>query len=112
MGVMKILMLLQKIFFGVLDVFLDFVTSINLISGQFRLGAYFASKTREEYDNAPDVDNLGWLVLAIPWLSGLARITFVGAGERWRGVHVKELVMRIAEYALALLAWPLFPNMV
>ena len=110
MGVCKILMILQKVIFGIVDVILDFITAFNLISGQFRLSVYFASKTKEEYKNAPDVDNLGWLVLILPWLSGVIKINQVGAGERWRGVGLKELVMRIGGYMLALLAWPVFPN--
>ena len=104
-------MLLLKIILGVVDVATDFISAFNLLSGQFKLGLYLASRTKEEYDNAPDIDNIGWLVLAIPWLPGLARILFVAVEDPWRGVPRKKLAMRVGGYALALMAWPVFPNL-
>ena len=95
---------------GIIDVVSDFFNASNLISGQFTLGLYIASVTQGEYTHAPNFNNIGWLILAIPWLTGLARISFVALEEPWRGVPANELAMRKTGYAMALLAWPVLPN--
>ena len=53
-GALKIVII--KIGLGVLDVASDVTSAFNLLSGEFALGLYFASQTRELYDNAPDVE--------------------------------------------------------
>ena len=103
---------LLKLFLGILDVALDFISGFALISGQFALGFYFTTQNKEDYENALDVDKLGWLVLSLPFLSGLAYIAFVAVEESWKGVPVMQLAKRIVGYALALLVWPIFPNIV
>ena len=102
---------LLKLFLGILDVALDFISGFALISGQFALGFYFTTQKKEDYENALDVDKLGWLVLSLPFLSGLVYIAFVAADETWKGKTVMQLAKRIVGYALALLVWPIFPNM-
>ena len=42
-----------KVALGVFDVGSDIVNGYNFISGQFLLGLYFASLTREDYDLLP-----------------------------------------------------------
>ena len=56
---MKIIMILVKITLGLVDATTDYLSGLNLLSGQFSLGLYFASRTKEEYDNAAHVDGLG-----------------------------------------------------
>ena len=53
-GALKIVII--KIGLGVLDVASDVTSAFNLLSGEFALGLYFASQTRELYENAPDVE--------------------------------------------------------
>ena len=53
-GALKIILI--KIGLGVIDVASDVASAFNLLSGEFALGLYFASQTRELYDNAPDVE--------------------------------------------------------
>ena len=45
--------LIFKVALGVFDVGSDIVNGYNFISGQFLLGLYFASLTREDYDLLP-----------------------------------------------------------
>ena len=115
MGAFKTFLLTLKIIFGVVDVATDVILARNLLSGEFRLGLYFSSERREDYDHTVgqlDTEQLGWLVLVNPWLAGLARIMFVATEKNWRGVPFKDLAIRVAKYTLATLGWPLFNNVV
>ena len=42
--------LLLKIVLGIFDVVSDFINGINFFTGDFALGLYFASQTRESYE--------------------------------------------------------------
>ena len=93
---MKRFVIMVKIVLGFIDVSSDFTLGFALLSGQYKLGLHFTSKTKEEYKNVANIDSIGWLVLALPWLAGLARITFLVADQPWRGVPLRRLVKRIA----------------
>ena len=106
--------LLLKIVLGLLDIVTDFLFSFTLLSGEFKLALYFASDTREEYDEAvlslSGIENLGWMILVLPWIPGLIRIAYVAAEESW-DITRKEITTRLMGYTLALIAWPIFPNL-
>ena len=80
----------------------------SFISGEFKLGLYFASRTREEYDLLPDLTNWGYLTICLPWVVGLLRIAFHASEVHWRSLSLTEGLVRIGGYLLLLAAWPLF----
>ena len=61
------------------------------------LAVYFASKTKEEYNNAPVVNDLGWLVLALPWLSGFFKIGWDPPG----GLAILRFFFQIQRYSVS-----------
>ena len=46
----EFLVVLFKIVFGIVDVVTDFINGISYFTGDFALGLYFASQTRELYE--------------------------------------------------------------
>ena len=101
--------LILKVVLGVLDVGSDVINGFNFLSGQFLLGLYFASQTREEYDLlAGSTATWGYQTICLPWLPGLFRISFIASEVKWRSLKYKEVLMSIGGYSLMLIAWPLF----
>ena len=81
----------------------------SFISGEFKLGLYFASRTREEYDSLPDLTNWGYLTICLPWVVGLVRISFHASDVvHWRSLTLTEGLVRIGGYLLLFIGWPLF----
>ena len=44
-----VLIFVLKFIFGIVDVSTDLVNGDNFLTGEFLLGVYFSSKTREDY---------------------------------------------------------------
>ena len=102
-------LVLFKFILGIIDVTTDIVSGHNLISGQFLLGLYFASKTREDYKlNNRDYTPWGILTLFFVWFPGLIRITTVTIDQQWRGLPAKLVIKRIFSYFILLTVWPIF----
>ena len=80
-----------KIVLGSFDVGTDVASGYNLLSGQFALGLYFSSKTRELYNQAPDHTIWGCLSLALVWLPGLVRISILAASRMWKNMGAKNI---------------------
>ena len=99
---------LVKICLGIFDIATDFVTGYNSLSGEFSLGLYFASKTREFYEEAPYNPFWGSITLSLPWLPGLLRIAYLAHKQDWRGVSKVLWVKRIVGYFMTFLVWPVF----
>ena len=100
--------LIIKVCLGVFDVGSDFINGYNFISGMFKLGLYFASSTRDAFDQLPDMSAWGYLILIIPWLPGLLRITFLACDVPWKTLGRSEKSYRIIGFVLHFAAWPLF----
>ena len=101
--------LILKVVLGVFDVGSDVFNGYNFLSGQFLLGLYFASQTREEYDLlAGSTATWGYQTICLPWLPGLFRISFIASEVKWRSLKYKEVLGNIGGYILMLIAWPLF----
>ena len=98
--------LILKVVLGVFDVGSDVINGYNFLSGQFLLGLYFASQTREEYDLlAGSTAAWGYQTICLP---GLFRISFIASEVKWRSLKYKEVLGNIGGYILMLIAWPLF----
>ena len=103
-----ITVLLFKVGFGMFDVGSDIVNGYNMLSGQFKLLLYFACITREEFDQLPDLSNLGYLVIGLPWLPGLLKILFIiSLDTSWEGLGWHGVIYRILGHCLFLFSWPI-----
>ena len=100
--------LIMKVCLGVFDVGSDFINGYNFISGMFKLGLYFATSTRDAFDQLPDMSAWGYPILIIPWLPGLLRITFLAYDVPWKTLGRSEKLYRISGFVLHFAAWPLF----
>ena len=100
--------LIIKVGLGLFDVGSDIVGGYNFVSGGFKLALYFASLTREEFDTLPDLSDFGYLILCLPWLPGLLKITFLASDVNWRSLRWTEVLYRIGGFALLAVAWPVF----
>ena len=56
---------------GSFDVGTDLTLGYKILTGEFALGLYFSSKTRELYDKAPGKTLWGCLVLMLVWVPGM-----------------------------------------
>ena len=61
---------------GSFDVGTDLTLGYKILTGEFALGLYFSSKTRELYDKAPGKTLWGCLVLMLVWVPGMNNKTF------------------------------------
>ena len=102
------MVLILKVMLGIFDVSSDIINGIIMISGEYKLGLYFASTTREEYNLLPDTTVWGYQTLCIPWLPGLLRIIFLATEVQWGGLKWTEKIRKIAGYFLSWISWPLF----
>ena len=100
--------LILKVILGVFDVGSDIVNGSNFLSGQFMLGLYFASRTREEYNLLTNSASWGYQTICLPWLPGLLRIAHLASKAEWTTMTCGGKFKRIGGYFLMLLAWPLF----
>ena len=99
---------LFKVGFGMFDVGSDIVNGYNILSGQFKLLLYFACVTREEFDQLPDISNLGYLVIGLPWLPGLLKILFIISSDTcWEGLSWTGVIYQILGHCLFLFSWPI-----
>ena len=103
-----VMVLILKVILGVFDVSSDIINGTIMISGEYKLGLYFASNTREEYNLLPDTTVWGYLTLSIPWLPGLLRIIFLASEVQWGSLKWTEKLRKVAGYILGLISWPLF----
>ena len=103
-----VMVLILKVILGVFDVSSDIINGTIMISGEYKLGLYFASNTREEYNLLPDTIVWGYLTLCIPWLPGLLRIIFLASEVQWGSLKWTEKLGKVAGYLLGLISWPLF----
>ena len=102
-------LLIFKFVLGFVDVTTDLVSGHNFISGQFLLGLYFASKTREEFNNNnQDYTPWGLLTIFFVWFPGLLRILNMSSDQTWRGVPAKTIAKRVSGYFVLLIVWPIF----
>ena len=100
--------LIIKVGLGLFDVGSDIVGGYNFVSGGFKLALYFASLTREEFDTLPDLSDFGYLILCLPWLPGLLKITFLASDVNWRSLRWTEVLYRMCGFSLLAVAWPVF----
>ena len=103
-----VMVLIIKVCLGVFDVGSDIVNGFNFISGMFKLGLYFATTTRDAFDQLPDMSAWGYPILIIPWLPGLLRITFLACDVPWKTLMWSKKLHRISGFVLHFVAWPLF----
>ena len=103
-----LMVLILKVILGFFDVSSDIINGTIMVSGEYKLGLYFASGTREEYDLLPDTTVWGYQTLCLPWLPGLLRIIFLATDVQWGSLKWTEKLGMIAGYLLSLLSWPLF----
>ena len=103
-----VMVLILKVILGVFDVSSDIINGTIMVSGEYKLGLYFASGTREEYDLLPDTTLWGYQTLCLPWLPGLLRIIFLATDVQWGSLKWTEKLKMIAGYLLSLISWPLF----
>ena len=103
-----VMVLILKVILGIFDVSSDVINGTIMVSGEYKLGLYFASGTREEYDLLPDTTVWGYQTLCLPWLPGLLRIIFLATDVQWGSLKWTEKLGMIAGYLLSLLSWPLF----
>ena len=103
-----VMVFMMKVCLGVFDVGSDVINGYNFISGMFKLGLYFASSTRDAFDQLPDMSAWGHLILCIPWLPGLLRITFLACDVPWKTLKWSKKLHRISGFVLHFVAWPLF----
>ena len=101
--------LIIKVGLGLFDVGSDIVNGYNFLSGYFKLALYFASLTREDYDQLPDLSKLGYPIILLPWLPGLLRIIFLVSSDINLG-NIKwiEVFRGTVGYSLLLMTWPFF----
>ena len=97
-----------KVILGIFDVISDIINGTIMVSGEYKLGLYFASGTREEYDLLPDTTAWGYQTLCLPWLPGLLRIIFLATDVQWGTLKWTKKFEIIAGYLLSLISWPLF----
>ena len=100
--------LILKVILGTFDVSSDIINGTIMVSGEYKLGLYFASGTREEYDLLSDTTVWGYQTLCLPWLPGLLRIIFLATDEQWGKLKWTKKFEKIAGYLLSLISWPLF----
>ena len=100
--------LILKVILGFIDVSSDVINGTIMVSGEYKLGLYFASGTREDYDLLPDPTVWGYQTLCLPWLPGLLRIIFLATDVQWGSLKWTEMLGMIAGYLLSLISWPLF----
>ena len=100
--------LILKVILGFLDVSSDIINGTIMVSGEYKLGLYFASGTREDYDLLPDPTVWGYQTLCLPWLPGLLRIIFLATDVEWGKLKWRKKIEMIAGYLLSLISWPLF----
>ena len=103
-----LMVLILKVILGFFDVISDGINGTIMVSGEYKLGLYFASGTREEYDLLPDTTVWGYQTLCLPWLPGLLRIIFLASDVQWGNLNWAEKFGKIAGYLLSFMAWPLF----
>ena len=104
-----VVVLILKVGLGMFDVGSDIVNGYNFLSGSFKLALYFASITREEYDQLPDLSKLGYLIILLPWLPGLLRMIFLVSSDMNLGnIKWAEVFCSTLGYSLLLMTWPLF----
>ena len=97
-----------KVTLGTFDVSSDVINGTIMVSGVYKLGLYFASGTREDYNLLPDPTVWGYQTLCLPWLPGLLRIIFLASDEQWGNLEWTEKFGKIAGYLLIFISWPLF----
>ena len=104
-----VMVLILKVGLGLFDVGSDIVNGYNFLSGYFKLALYFASLTREDYDQLPDLSKLGYPIILLPWLPGLLRIIFLVSSDINLG-NIKwiEVFRGTVGYSLLLMTWPFF----
>ena len=104
-----VMVLILKVGLGIFDVGSDIVNGYNFLSGYFKLALYFASLTREDYDQLPDLSKLGHAIILLPWLPGLLRIVFLVSSDMNLGnIKWTEVFHRTLGYSLLLMTWPFF----
>ena len=104
-----VMVLILKVGLGMFDVGSDIVNGYNFLSGYFKLALYFASITREEYDQLPDLSKLGYPIILLPWLPGLLRIIFLVSSDMNLGnIKWTEVFHSTLGYSLLLMTWPFF----
>ena len=104
-----VMVLILKVGLGIFDVGSDIVNGYNFLSGYFKLALYFASITREDYDQLPDLSKLGYPIILLPWLPGLLRIVFLVSSDINLGnIKWTEVFCSTVGYSLLLMMWPLF----
>ena len=99
---------IMKVILGFFDVGSDVINGTIMVSGEYKLGLYFASGTREDYDLLPDPTVWGYQTLCLPWLPGLLRIIFLASDVQWGSLKWTEKFGKIAGYLLSFISWPLF----
>ena len=97
-----------KVVLGSSDVGSDMVNGSNTVSGEAKLGLYFASETKEVYNQLPDMTVWGYQTLCLPWLPGLLRISFIAAEVKWTSLKCIVALKKIAGFVLLFIGWPLF----
>ena len=109
-NILKVILtvLILKVILGTFDVSSDVINGTIMVTGEYKLGLYFASGTREDYDLLPDPTVWGYQTLCLPWLPGLLRIIFLASDVQWGKLNWIEKFGKIAGYLLSFMAWPLF----
>ena len=97
-----------KVTLGTFDVSSDIINGTIMVSGVYKLGLYFASGTREDYNLLPDPTVWGYQTLCLPWLPGLLRIIFLASDVQWGNLEWTKKFGKIAGYLLIFISWPLF----
>ena len=97
-----------KVTLGTFDVSSDIINGTIMVSGVYKLGLYFASGTREDYNLLPDPTVWGYQTLCLPWLPGLLRIIFLASDVQWGNLKWTEKFRKIGGYLLGFISWPLF----
>ena len=103
-----VMVFILKVILGIFDVSSDVINGTIMVSGEYKLGLYFASNTREEYNLLPDTIVWGYLTLCIPWIPGLLRIIFLASEVQWGRLKWAEKLGKVSGYLLGLISWPLF----
>lgn len=103
-----LMVLILKVILGIFDVSSDVINGTIMVGGEYKLGLYFASGTREEYDLLPDTTVWGYQTLFLPWLPGLLRIIFLATDVEWGKLKWTKKLEMITGYLLSLISWPLF----
>ena len=103
-----VMVMFLKVILGIFDVSSDIVNGTIMVSGEYKLGLYFASGTREEYDLLSATTVFGYQTLCLPWLPGLLRIIILATDVQWGKLKWTKKFEMIAGYLLSLISWPLF----